>query len=111
VWRRYYHVTHRDNVANIVIAGLDPTMSRGKHKVVWLCSVSRLPWAIAHVSAGHQWPIDRLRVLSVHVDPRSLKKWRWRGIYISDLNLPVYGLGNAEQILAQGPIVQPLMEK
>jgi len=110
MWRRYYHVTHRDRVADIIEDGLDPLKARGKLKAVWLCSSARLTWAIAHVSANHDWPIIKLRVLSVHADPRNIKTWRWRGIYISTLSLPVYGLAQAMQIINLGPMTQPIKE-
>lgn len=111
MWRRYYHVTHRDNVAAIIESGLDPFKAHGKMKVVWLCSVSRLSWAIAHVSLRHSWAIDKIRVLSVHTDPRNVNGWRWRGIYVSPYVLDVYGLGYASKIINSGPVVTKLEEK
>ena len=104
MWRRYYHVTLDTAIFSIIDNGIDPACSRGQLRSVWLCDSKRLPWAIAHVSSKHGIPAGALWVCVVHCDPRSLKHFRWPGIYLSDFVQPVYEVYEASRILDRGPI-------
>lgn len=104
MWRRYYHVTLYSNVASIIENGLDPERARGAIKAVWLCDSKRLSWACAHVSLKQEVWIGTLWVCLVHVDPRELQSWRWRGIYLLRRPVAIYEIYPANEMLDRGPL-------
>lgn len=103
MWRRFYHVTLERCVPGIIDYGLDPGLARGKTKAVWLADSKRLHWALAHVAVKHSVQISELWVAVVHVDPRDLYRFRWQGIYLAKLTLPIFEIYPAVDIVNRGP--------
>jgi len=83
-----YHWTHRSNLASILATGLDPQYARGRLRAVWLCEASRVLWAAAHVSVGHQCEMDSLVLLRVRVDALTLKRTCWPLVQTSAAVVP-----------------------
>ncbi len=74
-----YHVT--PYAYSCLRSGLLPHYARGAMKVVWLCDLAKLEWAIEHVAKNHEVPRNRLAVLAVQVSKKQVIQWR-PGIYI-----------------------------
>ena len=59
---------------------MDPYISEGKEKVIWLHTASKRHWAILHTAKRHGIDLDAIAILEVHV-PRGKLKRRWRGLW------------------------------
>lgn len=70
---------------------LDPTRSKGRLGVVWLCSRSLIPWAIDHVCVRHRALPERLTVYRVRVRREKLLRTGLRGVWVSRLVVWVCG--------------------
>lgn len=94
-----YHVTPGINVKSIRRRGLLARLSRGRMKAVWLCTESRIEWAIAHVVKSHRCPLSTVRVLAVS-PPVSVCGSRVPGLYYTRSDVPAAqiaeGVGRAK---------------
>lgn len=86
-----YHVTPRKNLLSILSSGLTPKASRGRRKVIWLCSGALLPWTLDHLAEYHDCHISELAILKVEVLPGEVSRQR-RGIYCSTVHIGAYRL-------------------
>lgn len=67
---------------------LDPAKSQGSQKRAWLCTGSKIPWAIKHLAAHHGKPIRW--VYEIRVSDYFLRKHmrrHRRGIYTTRVPL------------------------
>ena len=74
------HATPRRNLASIFCTGLQPSLARGKKKVVWLHAVGKSRWAVQHVARRHHVPTSRVAVLKVRLSRAMLRRNR-RGVW------------------------------
>jgi hypothetical protein len=86
-----YHCTPSVNLLSILSHGLQPKASRGKLKVVWLCSASKLAWALNHLAEKKGKEIQEFSVLKVQVYRTELVRRR-RGIWYTTCHIPAWRL-------------------
>jgi hypothetical protein len=99
---KFFHVTLNANSAPIQLNGIDPMLSQGKLKAIWGCTESKLPWAIAHISAKYNVSPENLCVFCVNVQPKRLTHTRLRGVYTCKTILkPTYPPTNAAVIVSR----------
>lgn len=84
-----YHITPRKNLLSILAAGLTPKAAKGRRKVVWFCSASKVVWALHHLAIHHDLDISELAVLCVEVFPGEVSRQR-KGIYCSTVHIPAW---------------------
>jgi hypothetical protein len=82
-----YHITPRKNLESILAAGLVPSAAKGRRKVVWFCSPSKLAWALHHLAIHHDLELCELAVLCVELLPGEVSRQR-AGIYCSTVHIP-----------------------
>jgi hypothetical protein len=76
-----FHVSPRRNKASIDKYGLLPEKATGKEKAIWLCSRSKIVWALAHLALKpHKAPINGLVVYKVEVQRGQVRRFS-RGVY------------------------------
>jgi len=76
-----YHITRRENLISIEENGIDPLMSRGKLKVVWLVRKSLVIWAIFHICKRDKLLVGQVSILQVRVSERQMVKTNKRGVW------------------------------
>jgi len=81
------HATFGRNVPGILRAGLLTGKSQGRLKAVWLCSVAKTLWAVAHVVKRHGGRIENVVVLEVNV-PRSWLRRSKKGLWYCPRDIP-----------------------
>jgi hypothetical protein len=86
-----YHITPRKNLLSILQSGLTPKASKGRRKVVWLCSGALIPWALDHLADYHGLHVSELAILKVEVHPGEVSRQR-RGIYCSTVHIGAWRL-------------------
>lgn len=90
-----YHLTERRCMSSIRRFGLDPRCSRGSRQVVWLCSRSRIVWAVNHVSAHHGTRPESMVLVPVRVPRAWLLRTNRPGIWQCNRQIPPARLGGA----------------
>jgi hypothetical protein len=105
---RLHHVTPYVNLASIVEKDLLPSFARGKRKVVWLCALRNLMWAVSHTSVNHAVSADLLSVVDVEVDFDRLKMTRWQGIYTAEFPVEVVTIWTAADAINRYAISERL---
>lgn len=78
---KLYHVTREHVVRNIWERGVHPEYSTGKMLVTWWVDEPEVMWALAHVSARWQLPVDRLVVIEADIPEQDITRWSRVGIY------------------------------
>jgi len=82
-----YHCTPAKNLLSILSHGLQPKAAKGRLKVVWLCSPSKLAWALNHLADQKGLQIEEFSVLKVAMFPGELIKRRI-GIWYTTVHVP-----------------------
>lgn len=75
-YRALWHITPAYNVDSILIYGIEPSRSNGSHKRIWLVQWKGIVNALAHVSARHSVPVDKLVCIQVFVKPKEITHFR-----------------------------------
>jgi hypothetical protein len=75
-----YHVTLASNLLSIRSHGLLVVRAKTSHKWIWLCSRTKVKWAVDHLRAKRPVFNGRLVVLMCDLPQNRLIFWR-RGIY------------------------------
>lgn len=66
--RVMFHATHGDNLASIMLNGLDPRYATGKRKAVWFVPRTGIDQGILHAAIRHNWRVEELVVLTLVID-------------------------------------------
>jgi hypothetical protein len=75
------------NMPSINTLGLLPSRSLTSAQIVWLHNMSRVEWAIEHVSLRHGVGIMEVCTFTVYV-PRSWVKQRQSGLFVVTCKIP-----------------------
>ncbi len=76
-----YHVSPEENAQSIDISGVLPMYSKGKMTVSWYVRRADIVWALAHMSARHNVPCDKLIVCAVVIEWKHMKRTSRPGFY------------------------------
>lgn len=76
-----YHWTHKSNLASIAETGLDPIYATKRMPVVWMCSATRIQWAVGHVAYCHGHSPDEMVLLRIRVDGLELTGTQWTDVF------------------------------
>lgn len=80
---KIYHVTRRENLASILVNGLDPALAKSIRKSVWGVTRGQVTWALIHVLAK-PWNADATLadLVVIEIDlPRSQVRRYQRSIW------------------------------
>lgn len=97
---KLFHVSPAKNHVSIAKFGVEPLYSRGKRKTSWWVDQRKLAWALAHVSIGHQLPVNELEVWYRDGETaKGMKRSSWVGVYYTACQNKVEGYYRAETVL------------
>ena len=99
-----YHWTHRHNVASILARGLLPSYAHTCREEVWVCGVSRIAWALAHIAQRHGWSPDDMVCVRIRADRVNWTRTAFRGVWITRDVIPCSAMRGIKLSLI-GPFV------
>lgn len=98
--QKLFHISPGKNRASIAKSGVDPIWSRGKTNTSWWVDQTMIAWALAHCSARHNLPVDKLEVWYRDApSARNMKRSRWRGVYYTYCRNTTEGVYRSDVVL------------
>lgn len=94
-----YHVTREAVSQSIWGEGVSPAYSTGRNRVSWWVDLETVYWALAHVSARWDVPVNKLIVCEASIPASLLHKWMRPGIYFTHATIKPQKLHGYEQFL------------
>jgi hypothetical protein len=81
------HATHVRNLASILKRGLQARRATQRRMAVWFAAESEEQWAVLHVLQRKGARLDEVVILTVEVDPNSIRGYR-HGLFYTPHDVP-----------------------
>lgn len=97
-----YHVTSVIAAMEIIEDGyLDPKCSQGKSNAVWLCTKSKVSYAIAHCCHRHGWNVPEVCVVTVKKGRHKIVRSNHASIFVTRWRIDITEVQSAETWLSR----------